>query len=328
MTIRMASKRRAVALAATGASLALILSACADTDDGGGGGGEETAGAFEVDCAPYEEFGDLEGTTVSVYTTIVEPEAETQVDSYKPFEECTGVKVEYEASREMEAQLPVRVQAGNPPDIAILPAAGPAADAGASVRRRPPRSRAGRGQHRRGLGSRVEGVRHRRRHVLRGAAGLQREVVRLVLAVQCSRRRATRSRRPGTSMMALTQEIADSGAHRRGARASSPVTPPAGRSPTGSRTSMLRTARPRRVRPVGTPTRSRSTTRRSSRRGTRRSRHLENPDYVQRWPRAGSTRSRRRPWTDAGLPILEGYVLDAPCQRNFYADATGPRAPR
>jgi alpha-glucoside transport system substrate-binding protein len=124
MTIRMASKRRAVALAATGASLALILSACADTDDGGGGGGEATADAFAIDCAAYEEFGDLDGTAVTVYTTIVEPEAETQQNSYKPFEECTGVTVEYEASREMEAQLPVRVQAGNPPDIAILPQPG------------------------------------------------------------------------------------------------------------------------------------------------------------------------------------------------------------
>jgi len=124
MTIRMASKRRAAALVATGASLALILSACADTDDGGGGGGEETAGAFEIDCAAYDEFGDLEGTEVSVYTTIVEPEAETQTASYEPFEECTGVTINYEGSREMEAQLPVRVQAGSPPDIAILPQPG------------------------------------------------------------------------------------------------------------------------------------------------------------------------------------------------------------
>jgi alpha-glucoside transport system substrate-binding protein len=125
MTIRKASKRRAVALAATGASLALVLSACADTGDGnGGGGGGGEPEAYEIDCTVFDEFGDLDGTTVTVYTTIVEPEAETQQNSYKPFEECTGVTVEYEASREMEAQLPVRVQAGNPPDIAILPQPG------------------------------------------------------------------------------------------------------------------------------------------------------------------------------------------------------------
>lgn len=125
MTIRTASRRRAVALAATGASLALVLSACADTDDGGGGGGGGgDAGPYAIDCEAYDEFGDLEGTTVTVYTTIVEPEAETQQASYEPFEECTGVEIDYDGSREMEAQLPVRVQAGNPPDIAILPQPG------------------------------------------------------------------------------------------------------------------------------------------------------------------------------------------------------------
>jgi alpha-glucoside transport system substrate-binding protein len=89
MTIRMSSRRRAIALAATGASLALVLAACADTDEGGGGdgggdGGEP--GAYEIDCSVFEEFGDLEGTSVDVYTTIVEPEAETQTASYEPFE--------------------------------------------------------------------------------------------------------------------------------------------------------------------------------------------------------------------------------------------------
>ncbi len=73
MTIRMASKRRAVALAATGASLALVLAACADTDDGGGDGGGGEATQATIDCAAFDEFGDLEGTEVSVYTTIVAP---------------------------------------------------------------------------------------------------------------------------------------------------------------------------------------------------------------------------------------------------------------
>ncbi|MBE1878010.1 ABC transporter substrate-binding protein [Myceligenerans pegani] len=117
-------RRRGIALAAGVASTALVLGACADTGDGSGGDGGEAAEDFAIDCAAYEEFGDLEGTTVSVYTTIVEPEAETQQASYEPFEECTGVEIEYEGSREMEAQLPVRVQAGNPPDIAILPQPG------------------------------------------------------------------------------------------------------------------------------------------------------------------------------------------------------------
>ena len=119
-----ADRRRGLTLAVGVASTALVLGACADTDEGGGSGGDTEAEAFEIDCAAYDEFGDLDGKTVTVYTTIVEPESVTQKDSYKPFEECTGATIEYEASREMEAQLPVRVQAGNPPDIAIVPQPG------------------------------------------------------------------------------------------------------------------------------------------------------------------------------------------------------------
>jgi len=119
------ARRRALALATTGASLALVLAACSDPDGEGGVGEEETAASStEIDCAAYEEFGDLDGKTVSVYTSIVDPEGATQQDSYKAFEECTGVTIDYEASREFEAQLLVRIKAGNAPDIAYLPQPG------------------------------------------------------------------------------------------------------------------------------------------------------------------------------------------------------------
>lgn len=121
------ARRRALALAAGGAGLALVLAACSDPD-GEGGAGEETGGsgasAASIDCAAYDEFGDLDGKTVSVYTSIVEPEQTSQEDSYDAFEECTGVTVKYEGSREFEAQLQVRINAGNTPDIAYLPQPG------------------------------------------------------------------------------------------------------------------------------------------------------------------------------------------------------------
>ena len=70
------------------------------------------------------EYGDLSGKTVWVYTSIVAPEDQAQKDSYKLFETCTGAKVNYEGSKEFEAQLVVRVKSGNPPDIAYVPQPG------------------------------------------------------------------------------------------------------------------------------------------------------------------------------------------------------------
>ncbi|KRC33072.1 MULTISPECIES: ABC transporter substrate-binding protein [Oerskovia] len=114
-------KRRALAAVAGGASLAIVLTACSGSGDGGDAGDTEAATA---DCSAYEEYGDLSGKTVSVYTTIVDTEAEQQQESYKPFEDCTGATIKYEGSKEFEAQLPIRIQSGSAPDIAYIPQPG------------------------------------------------------------------------------------------------------------------------------------------------------------------------------------------------------------
>lgn len=118
----MSVRRRGVGLAAAGAALALVLTACSGDDGGGGGGGETNGG--DTDCAAFEEYGDLSGKTITVYTSIVAPEDQPHIDSYKPFEDCTGATVSYEGSKEFEAQLLVRLEAGSPPDIAYIPQPG------------------------------------------------------------------------------------------------------------------------------------------------------------------------------------------------------------
>jgi alpha-glucoside transport system substrate-binding protein len=49
----------------------------------------------------------------------------TEQDSFmavlKPFEDSTGIKVNYESTRDLDTLLQTRVQAGNPPDIAAAP---------------------------------------------------------------------------------------------------------------------------------------------------------------------------------------------------------------
>lgn len=119
--------RRVAAAASAGIGVTLLLAACgADQIEGGGGSASEDGvdTATEIDCAPYEEFGDLDGTAVSLYTSILPPEDQPYIDAFVPFEECTGVDVTYEGSGEFEAQLLVRTQAGNPPDIALFPQPG------------------------------------------------------------------------------------------------------------------------------------------------------------------------------------------------------------
>ncbi|MEV6304723.1 ABC transporter substrate-binding protein [Actinoplanes sp. NPDC051861] len=117
------SSRSRVALAgALSVGLAFSLTACGGSDDSEGGSTDSSAAA--IDCAPYTAFGDLKGKTVTIYTGIVTPEDTPHKESYKPFEQCTGVTVKYEGDKAFETQILVRAQAGNPPDVAFVPQPG------------------------------------------------------------------------------------------------------------------------------------------------------------------------------------------------------------
>jgi len=119
--MRKATTLRNSTVALGGLSLVFAVAACGgDDDDSASAGGSPTTG----DCAAYEQYGDLSGTEVSVYTGITAPEDQPQIDSYKPFEECTGAKINYEGDKAFEAQILVRAKAGNPPDIGIIPQPG------------------------------------------------------------------------------------------------------------------------------------------------------------------------------------------------------------
>lgn len=115
--------KRFAAAALAGLSL-VALAAC------GGGQTPTTSNspagtdAAATGCEAYKVYGDLAGKTISVYTSIVSPEDQPHIDSFKKFEECTGAKVAYEGSKEFEAQLPVKLEAGSPPDIAYIPQPG------------------------------------------------------------------------------------------------------------------------------------------------------------------------------------------------------------
>ncbi|HEY3336881.1 MAG TPA: ABC transporter substrate-binding protein [Propionicimonas sp.] len=120
------TRSRGLAAATAGAfGLALTLAACTPPpSDSGNAGASSTGGTVKEGCEDYTQYGDLTGTTVTVYTSVTAPEDAVQIASYKKYEECTGAKIAYEGSKEFEAQLPVRLQSGNAPDIAYIPQPG------------------------------------------------------------------------------------------------------------------------------------------------------------------------------------------------------------
>ncbi len=116
-------RKRAVTVTAGAALAALALAACT-TGEGGTPGGSGSASAQEVDCADFDQYGDLSGKTITIYAGIVAPEDGPYRTSFQGFEKCTGAKVDYQADKQFEQQILVRAQAGNPPDIAVVPQPG------------------------------------------------------------------------------------------------------------------------------------------------------------------------------------------------------------
>jgi alpha-glucoside transport system substrate-binding protein len=115
-----APRTRRAAFAISGSLLlAAGLVAC-----GGGSGSKTGSGNPTSNCADYSKYGSLKGKKVTIYTGIVTPEDKPHKDSYKPFEDCTGATINYEGDKSFEAQVLVRAQAGNPPDLAIVPQPG------------------------------------------------------------------------------------------------------------------------------------------------------------------------------------------------------------
>jgi len=93
--------------AAFGLFAVLALAACAPGQSTGGGGGNGKIGG-----------------TVHVLAVWSDAEQESFMAVLKPFEDRTGIKVEYEATRDLDATLLTRVQAGNPPEITGAPSVG------------------------------------------------------------------------------------------------------------------------------------------------------------------------------------------------------------
>jgi alpha-glucoside transport system substrate-binding protein len=83
-----------------------------------------TSASANVNCDPFTAYKGLKGKTVTIFTSILEPELTTLQTAWKDFTTCTGVKIKIEGSNQFEALLPVRVKGNNAPDLAFIPQPG------------------------------------------------------------------------------------------------------------------------------------------------------------------------------------------------------------
>ncbi len=81
--------------------------------------------AADTDCSPYSSYGTFDGSPeVSIGGTIQDDEADRLVESWKDFESCTGITVNYQGTKEFEAQIAVLAEGQSAPDIGIIPQPG------------------------------------------------------------------------------------------------------------------------------------------------------------------------------------------------------------
>jgi alpha-glucoside transport system substrate-binding protein len=95
-------------------ALTLLATACSVGAD------NDQAALDDPECAAYQQYGSFSGKRVSLYSGIVAPEDEPHINSYKKFERCTGITVEFQGEKEFDTQVQVRIKGGNPPDLAIF----------------------------------------------------------------------------------------------------------------------------------------------------------------------------------------------------------------
>ncbi len=104
--------RRQLAVLAAAVSISMLAVAC-----GSDSKSSDTAGTTGGD-KPYA------GKVVTIFSSIRDVEATRLETAWKPFEDATGIDIQHEGSGAFEADLKVRVDGGNSPDLAFIPQPG------------------------------------------------------------------------------------------------------------------------------------------------------------------------------------------------------------
>ncbi len=129
-------RRRGAAILVGGVAASMLLAACGSSSSSSSSSSEAAApstdasaaassgAAVPAGCEAYAAYTGHEGTSVTLFTSVLPPEQQRYEDAWKPFEDCTGIDIVYEGSDQFEAQLPTRIAGGNAPDLAWIPQPG------------------------------------------------------------------------------------------------------------------------------------------------------------------------------------------------------------
>ena len=127
-------RRRGATVIIGGVAATMLLAACGGSSTSSESSSEAAATteasaaaseeAVVAGCEAYAAYAGNEGTSVTLFTSVLPPEQQRYEDAWKPFEECTGIDIVYEGSDQFEAQLPTRIAGGNAPDLAWIPQPG------------------------------------------------------------------------------------------------------------------------------------------------------------------------------------------------------------
>jgi alpha-glucoside transport system substrate-binding protein len=117
----MQMKRTSAAVAAV---LALTtVAACSSSKKSTGSGGSKAA-ALPAGCSAFQQYAGFKGKTVTMFGSILSPESDSLNKSWAQFSKCTGITIKYTGSNTFESDLPVKVNGGNAPNLAIIPQPG------------------------------------------------------------------------------------------------------------------------------------------------------------------------------------------------------------
>ncbi|MGH8961249.1 MAG: ABC transporter substrate-binding protein [Jatrophihabitantaceae bacterium] len=111
--------KRVSAVIAAAASATMVVGACSSS-----GSSKPTTEKLTGSCAQYQPYAGFKGKSVTIFGSILSPESDSLNKSWAQFDSCTGITIKYTGSNTFESDLPVKVNGGNPPNLALIPQPG------------------------------------------------------------------------------------------------------------------------------------------------------------------------------------------------------------